>query len=193
MKKRIKHISYRKFVKCIDKLHTEIAAFLTLKKMRIDYVVPVLRSGAIPATYLAQRLVSVKFAPVQVKWVSDGKAVKTDTLEEENEPVLLLNSLKLIEHPSPTLLVVDATYGSGKSIASTIKEIYQTIPDAKIILAIVAKNARQPLPANTLQNFYAFEFNWKKTAKEKTIICYPWEIPEFELNHPDDLKENIFF
>ena len=65
--KRIRNISHRKFKKYVLKLSREIEKYTTENNVRIDYAVPILRSGAIPAVYIANELNLIKFAPIQVK------------------------------------------------------------------------------------------------------------------------------
>lgn len=64
---RIRTISHRKFKKYVLKVTREIEDYISKNNIKIDYVVPVLRSGAVPAVYIANELNLVKFAPIQVK------------------------------------------------------------------------------------------------------------------------------
>lgn len=82
---RIRTMSHRKFKKYVLKVTREIEEYTRKNNIRIDYVVPVLRSGAVPAVYIANELNLVKFAPIQVKKVKENGIY---------DHIVLLNSLK---------------------------------------------------------------------------------------------------
>lgn len=74
---RLRLMSHDEFVKHIDKLSDNLRKYLTQNNLKVDYVVPILRSGAVPAVYLANRLNLVKFAPFQVKHITHKTAKRT--------------------------------------------------------------------------------------------------------------------
>ena len=86
---KIRTISHKKFKKYVLKLSREIEKYTAENNIRIDYVVPILRTGAIPAVYIANELNLIKFAPIQVKKIKhDGKY----------DHIVLLNSLKDLDN-----------------------------------------------------------------------------------------------
>ena len=63
----IKSMSHEEFKDYCLKLSKDIQEYCNTNHLRIDYVVPILRSGAVPAVYIANELNLIKFAPIQVK------------------------------------------------------------------------------------------------------------------------------
>lgn len=175
----IKTISHSQFKKYVLKLSREIKKYTTKNSIRIDYVVPILRSGAIPAVYIANELNLIKFAPIQVKKIKqNGKY----------DHIVLLNSLKdLDKEKELNLLVVEGTYSSGETMNTALHEIKETLPKAKILLACVCARGEENLPKDIQKSFYGFSL-----AREKLFV-YPWELKEQKETHPDQKLENIFY
>lgn len=176
---KIRTISHRKFKKYVLKLSKEIEKYTNENNIRIDYVVPILRSGAVPAVYIANELNLIKFAPIQVKKIKqDGKY----------DHIVLLNSLKdLDKEKELNLLVVEGTYSSGETMNTALDEIKKTLPKANILLACVCVRGEENLPKDVQKSFYGFSL-----AREKLFV-YPWELKEQKEIHPDQKLENIFY
>ncbi len=192
-----KKMSEKKFGQCIDRISDGLKDYLQREGLKVDYIVPILRSGGVPAIYLSNRLNIIKFAPIQIKHI----AYKNGT----NKIEVIYNSLKdiQIKKDDPVFLVVDAMQSSGTSVEICLKEIIKIYKNAKIIYACVSKE----YGSKEFQNITCFEtcglmhkgsnkFT-QKQCKELGIEyfdpLFSWEILDFELNHPDDLEENIFF
>ncbi len=56
--------------KHIDKLCENLSNFVKHNGIKIDYICPIFRNGAIPAVYISYRLNIVKFLPIQVKHIA---------------------------------------------------------------------------------------------------------------------------
>lgn len=170
-----------KFKRHTNKLAKLISSYCNIKNLKIDYVVPVLRSGAVPAVYIANKLNLIKFAPIQPKWI---------TINNKRETKILLNSLELLDKNKPlTLLVVEGTYSSGETIRVTLDKIKKTMPNAKILLACIVARNTETLPTDIEKSFYALALNGKKAGK---LFIYPWEIKKEKQDHRDRMPENIF-
>jgi len=175
----IRTMSHSEFKKYVLKLTREIEKYTTENNLRIDYVVPILRSGAVPAVYIANELNLIKFAPIQVKKVK--QAGKYDH-------IMLLNSLKdLDKEKEMNLLVVEGTYSSGETARAALDEIKKTLPKAKILFSCVCVRGEENLPQDIEKSFYGFSL-----AREKLFV-YPWELKEQKETHPDQKLENIFY
>lgn len=196
MKERLKPISHSEFVEIIDNLSTKLDKFLTENKLKVDYVVPILRSGAVPAVYIANKLNIIKFAPYQAKHIkfNSGK----EDIEELFNPFKSLN----INKPNCVFLVVEGTHFSGKSAELCIDEIYKNFPNAKILYVCLQKYYGSKSFSNkvlfeasgvTAEWINLTEDECKKLGIRDSAIIYPWEILENEISHPDDLENNIFF
>lgn len=70
MDKNYKKMSNEMFEKHMDKLCENLSDFVEHNGIKIDYICPILRSGAIPAVYISNRLNIVKFLPIQVKHIA---------------------------------------------------------------------------------------------------------------------------
>lgn len=70
MDKNYKKMSNEIFEKHINKLCKNLSNFIEQNAIKIDYICPILRSGAIPAVYISNRLNIVKFLPIQVKHIA---------------------------------------------------------------------------------------------------------------------------
>ena len=152
----IKIVSHEEFAGWTTKLSTDIKKYTDENNLRIDYVVPVLRSGAVPAVYIANNLNIIKFAPIQVKLVlRDG----------EEKPEVLLNSLdKLDPKRAWTLLVTEGNFRTGETVRTALSEIKKTLPKAKILLACVSAKSKD-FPPEALKTFWAYD----NTSR----VCFP--------------------
>ena len=176
---RIRTMSHNKFKKYVLKVTREIEKYTTENNIRIDYVVPILRSGAIPAVYIANELNLIKFAPIQVK------KIKQDGVYDH---IVLLNSLKELDKEKElNLLVVEGTYSSGETANKALDEIKKTLPKAKILFTCVCVRGEENLPKDIEKSFYGFSL-----AREKLFV-YPWELKEQKETHLDQRLENIFY
>lgn len=195
MKREMRFMSHDEFLKHIDKLHNNLSKFLDENQIKVDYLVPVLRSGAVPAVYLANRLNIVKFAPIQIKHITYKD--KSENIEVIFNPLSNLN----IDKKDPVFLIVEGTHSSGTSVKLCIKEILKVYPQARLLYVCIAKNYNSiSFTDKTIYEDYAFlkGNNLSKEECEKLGIefldaVYPWETLEGEQTHPDDLEENIFF
>ena len=172
-------MSHDEFKKYTTKLSKEIDTYCTENKFRIDYIVPILRSGAVPAVYIANDLNIIKFAPIQVKKMKkDGKKLH----------IVLMNTLKdLDKNKAYNLLMVEGIFTSGETTKTALAEIVKTLPNAKILFTCVCVRGKDNLPKNVQASFYGFD-----SPKEKLFV-FPWENVDQKETHPDQLEENIFF
>lgn len=197
MEDKLKEMSHKQFVKYVDKLSVKLRKFINEKGLKIDYIVPVLRSGAEPAVYIANRLNIVKFLPMQVKHITYKN--------NEKKIEMIFNSFDSVEIKKlePIFLVVEAKQSTGTSAKICIDEIKNRYKNAKILYVCLAKKYdSMNFDDTTIYEDNAFFYNGgnklsKRKCKQLNIEYYeplfPWEILKMELTHPDDLEENIFF
>ncbi len=76
MNKNYKKMSNEIFEKHIDKLCENLSHFVEHNGIKIDYICPILRSGAIPAVYISNRLNIVKFCQFKLS-ILHTKMAKT--------------------------------------------------------------------------------------------------------------------
>lgn len=195
--KEYKKMSHEKFLNCIDKLCEKLETYLNINKIKVDYICPILRSGAVPATYISNKLNIVKFLPFQVKHISYKNG--------ENNIEMIFNPLNTVEirKEAPIFLVVEAMHSTGTSVEICINEIKDKFPKAQILYVCLTKEyGSKSFKDITVYEDTAFYYNGNNNFSEEKCkeldieyfdILFPWENLEFELNHPDDLEENIFF
>ena len=192
-----KKLSNKRFKLYMDQLSERIDKFIRSNNIKVDYVCPILRSGAIPAVYIANKLNIIKFAPIQVKHIEykDGRSGYTKIFEP-------FNSLNITKK-EPVFLIVDATCASGDSSKICIEEFKKKYENCKILYVCIAKQyGSQTFEKNTIYEDCVFYYNGdnefskskcRKLGISYYIPLYPWEILEQERNHPDDLEDNIYF
>lgn len=175
----IKNMTHDDFKNYCLKISKEINDYCTENNLRIDYVVPILRSGAVPAVYISNELNLIKFAPIQVK------KIKQDGIYSH---IVLLNSLKDLDKDKElVLLLVEGTYSSGDTVNTALDEIKKTLPKAKILFSTICIRGKENMPQDIVKGFYGFDL-----PREK-LFTYPWESVDMKENHPDQKIENIFY
>lgn len=195
--KNYKRKSNEEFIECINKLCNGLQSFIKKNNIKIDYICPILRSGGVPAVYISNQLNIVKFAPIQVKHVAYQNG--------ENKIEILFNPFNSIEikKSKPVFLVVEAMHSTGTSVEMCINEIKSKYKDALILYVCLTKEyGSKSFIDDTIYENTAFYYNGnnnfseekcKKLNVEYFYPLFPWENLEIELEHPDDLEENIFF
>ena len=195
--KNYKRMSNEEFIECINKLSRDLESFIEKNNIKIDYICPVLRSGGIPAIYISNKLNIIKFAPMQVKHIAykNGK----NKIEMLFKPFSSIELKKI----NKIFLIVEAMQSTGTSVEMCINYIKETYKDAKILYVCLTKQyGSKSFSKDTIYEDTAFYYNGfngfseeecKKLNVEYFYPIFPWEDPETETNHPDDLEENIFF
>ncbi len=125
MEKNYKRMEHNEFLQHIDKLCDHLRKYIQDNKIKIDYICPVLRSGAVPTTYISNKLNIIKFLPMQVKHIAYKNG--------ENKIEMIFNPFDSIEinKKEPVFLVVEAMHSTGTSVEICINEIkkrYKNIP-----------------------------------------------------------------
>ena len=188
-----KKLSYKKFLKCIDKLCENLEGYIEKNKLRIDYICPILRSGAVPAVYIANKLNIVKFLPIQIKHIKYSNG--SDKIDMIFSPFDTIQ----IKKKEPVFLLIDALHSTGTSAEICINEIKSKYENAKILYVCLAKKyGNKEFKDSVIYEDFAFYYNENnKLSKDKNIERYnpvfPWENLKMQIEHPDDLEENIFF
>ena len=197
MQKNYKRMDYNKFLQYIDKICEHLRKYIKDNKIKIDYICPVLRSGAVPAIYISNKLNIVKFLPMQVKHIAYKNG--------ENKIQMIFNPFDSIQidKKEPVFLVVEAMHSTGTSVEICMNEIKSRYKNTKILYVCLTKEyGSRDFKDITEYEDVAFYYNGnneftKEKCKELNIeYFYPlflWEDLKTELEHPDDLEENIFF
>ena len=197
MQKNYKRMEHSEFIQNIDKICNQLGKYIQDNEIKIDYICPVLRNGAVPAVYISNKLNIVKFLPIQVKHIAYKNG--------DNKIEMIFNPINSIEinKKEPVFLVVEAMHSTGTSVEICINEIKNKYKDAKILYVCLTKEyGSRNFNDITEYADVAFYYNGnngfsKEKCEELNIeYFYPlftWEDLKMELEHPDDLEENIFF
>ena len=197
MQKNYKRMEHNEFLQHIDKLCNHLRKYIQDNKIKIDYICPVLRSGAVPATYISNKLNIIKFLPIQVKHIAYKNG--------ENKIEMIFNPFDSIEinKKEPVFLLVEALHCTGTSVEICINEIKNRYKNAKILYVCLTKeygsrDFRDIIEYEDVAFYYNGnnEFS-KEKCKELNVEYHSplflWEDLQTELEHLDDLEENIFF
>ena len=191
-----KELSHERFLNCIDILCDNLSKYLNENNLKVDYVMPIVRSGAVPAVYISNKLNIVKFAPIQVKHITynDGR----EEIEAIFNPLTSLDITK----EKPVFLIVDALQSTGKSAHIAIEEIRKVYKEAIILYVCITKRYLSDDFKGVIDYFdYVFQYNEEQLDEDKCnelgidyyAPAFSWEKIDELISHPDDLEDNIFF
>lgn len=112
----------------LDVLLGKVQKYIQENNVKIDAVVPLLRGGNIPGTYLAYRLTVLRIAPVQYKYFFKGDVANLVQIQKLNEE--LFN-----KDDELTFLLVEGNHSYGTSATYAAKGLKEQFPNCKIIYA----------------------------------------------------------
>lgn len=161
--------------------------------IKFEAVVPVLRTGAIPATIIAYKLNIINMLPIQVKY--------DYTINKPNQllPLVLPLDNKLITPAN--ILVVEANTHSGTSAEMVHTIVKNSLPTAHIHYATVTRAFKKipndlPMYKNyfwgvmTNEAFEADSYIQEKLNLRPNIVVFPWEDAEAELKDINSVLQN---
>ncbi|MFH0808520.1 MAG: phosphoribosyltransferase [archaeon] len=116
------------FEKELKVLAEKVLDYIKEKGIKIDAVVPLLRGGNIPGTYLAYRLNILRITPVQYKYFFKDEVANLVQIQKVNEELFDKNT-KL------TFLLVEGNHCYGTSAKYAAKGLKKQFPNCKIVYA----------------------------------------------------------
>ena len=174
-------LSWNEYEKVLQILLTKIQQQLQQNNQKIDIIVPILRGGSFPGTYLAYKLNILRVVPVQYKYFyEDGKIELRQLLE-------LPNTIKLPE--KPVILLVENNHCFGLTASTAAKDIKERFPQATIIYAADYMDYSYQENKYADVVIYGALNNDTKTLSdseahaqgfETTSNIFPWEVEEEE-------------
>ena len=123
-----KRLSWDEYGKTLLNLYRKIARYVKKNDIKIDAVVPILRAGAFPGTYLAYKFHVLRMLPVQYHYHFKGKKILLRQL------LGLPTDISDIA-PDAVFLVVEGNHCFGITAQTAIKEVKQRFPKSKILYA----------------------------------------------------------
>lgn len=140
--------SWKEYQIELDTLTKKIVEYINKNNIVIDSVVPILRGGNIPATYLAYTLGILNILPVQYKYFFiDGKRCELKRLCTINK--------EIIHKDNPIFLLVEGNHCYGNQARYAAKDLKEAFPKCKIIYG--ASN---------------MDFNYQDVVKDAEISFY---------------------
>jgi len=111
----------------LKKLTEKVVDYVNKNKIVIDAVVPILRGGNIPATFLAYALGVLRILPVQYKYFFPEKKCELRKL--------LGIDKKIITKENPVFLLVEGNHCYGNQAKYAARDLKETFPNCRIVYA----------------------------------------------------------
>ena len=109
-------------------LGDKVEGYVKKNNIKIDAVVPLLRGGNIPGTYLAYRLNVLKILPVQYKYFFENNLAELRQIQKVNDSIFQKDA-------KITILLVEGNHCFGTSASYAAKGLKRQFPNCKIIYA----------------------------------------------------------
>lgn len=127
-KKKNYHIqSWEEYLPELTNLINKVVKYTHENNLKVDAVVPILRGGAIPATFLAYKLNVLLVLPVQYKYFFVTGKVELRRIQGVNK--------KILRKENPTLLLVEGNHCYGNQAKYAARDLKEAFPGAEIIYA----------------------------------------------------------
>lgn len=162
----------------LDRLIDKVTQYIKQNQLIIDAVVPILRGGNIPATFLAYTLDVLTILPVQYKYFFvPGKCELRR---------LLGISKNQIPQSKPVILLVEGNHCYGNQAKYAAKDLKKTFPQSKIVYAASNMDYNyQNVVEDAEVSFYGTLTNCCKELSDaecqklgleyKRDLIFPWE------------------
>lgn len=160
------------------KLVNKIVPFVKNNKITVDAVVPILRGGNIPATFLAYALDILTILPVQYKYFFVPKKVELRRMSGINK--------NLVYNSKPTFLLVEGNHCYGNQAKYAAMDLKKEFPDCRIIYGASNMDYKyQDVVKDAEISFYGNLTNCCKELSDeeceklgiqyKKELLFPWE------------------
>jgi len=122
----LKQVSYNKFGKTMDLVVERIRKYQQDTEVAFDVVVPLLRSGMVPATHILSKLNLKTVLPVYYMYLNKQIVKRIEI------PEILLDTVS----NNPNILLVDANLSTGTTVHNAIKDLKLKYPNASFYIAV---------------------------------------------------------
>lgn len=109
----------------LKSLTTKIVEYLTKNNLTVDAVIPILRGGNIPATYIAYTLGILTITPVQYKYFFMPGKCELRRLQSINQQAIIKDD--------PVILLIEGNHCYGNQAKYAAKDLKDTYPKSRII------------------------------------------------------------
>lgn len=181
----------------LDVLLNKVQDYIKEKNVKIDAVVPLLRGGNIPGTYLAYQLNILRITPVQYKYFFKEEVANLVQIQKLNEDLFDRDA-------EVTFLLVEGNHCYGTAATYAAKGLKEQFPNCKIIYAAsnMDYNYKDVIDEYAEACFYGrFNNDCEELNKEKCVelgidpgkvIIFPWENADEEWTTFGELKQFPF-
>lgn len=167
----------------IQQIANKIVEFTATNNIKIDFILPILRGGGIPAISLSHLLKVKRLETLQVFHDYSANRMWTGC-----------NSIGNIEdsHRPYVILLVDDYHATGKSVYRIYDSIKEQLPNSSIIYASIGRDVGYLKDERSfLYSCYGFLGNECGVVSEATLChnipavntVFPWEILEEEISN----------
>lgn len=178
-----KKLSWEEYGKTLEILYKKLSEYIEKKGAKIDAVVPILRGGAIPGTYLAYKFHVLRVLPVQYHYHFTKNRI-------ELRQILAISKNTLSLPTKPTFLLIEGNHCFGLTASNAAKDIKKSFPYCKIIYAADHMDYSYQKIDNVDAIFYGKLTNetraltkkecFKKGVENPLSYLFPWENIEEE-------------
>lgn len=162
----------------LRKLTDKIVKYVKDNNLKVDVVVPILRGGNIPATYLAYTLDVLTILPVQYKYFFiPGKCELRRLLSIDKKSIVKSN---------PVILLVEGNHCYGNQAKYAARDLKKTFPKSRIVYGASNMDYKyQNVVKDAEISFYGNLTNCCKELSDKECnqlgiqykkeLIFPWE------------------
>ena len=163
-------ISYEDFGMMMKSLLNKIQKYSAESKAQLDIVVPILRSGGIPGSIVANYFGIINMLPVQFKYFYNERGVE---LKQMLTIPKILNELSKI----PNIIICELNTDDGDTAKVVVDLLKRRFPDSNLYYSTVSRFQSSPKAFRGIKEyFYGKEFR-------RGVVVYPWNKIEEELKN----------
>lgn len=179
-------LKWSEFQRASEHVVQVLSEYCTTNKLKVNFLVPILRGGAPLAILISHSMNIVPFFPCQYKYLYDHQEQSYVTKE-------YFSTIEEIEEKETKyiLLVTEGNHVRGETAQKCIDKIKSVLPNSVILYASVGRDYAHQAPLNnTVFEAWGFLTNeteslsfdeCKKLKVKEKFVVYPWENVEEEL------------
>lgn len=173
-----KKVSWNEYGRTLDALYKKLIKYTNKNNIKIDAVVPILRGGAIPGTYLAYKFNILRIISIQYHYHFTKNKI-------ELRKILNISKKNLALPTKPTFLLVEGNHCFGLTASNAAKDLKKVFRECKIIYVADHMDYSYQKIDNVDAIFYGKLTNetrtltkedcFKKNIKNPLSYLFPWE------------------
>ena len=178
-------LTWEEYQKYIEIIYENVYSFINSNKITIDYIVPVIRGGAIPAISLSYLLNVIPIGVLLLK--HDYQKSSIDVIS---------NFLSDIDKNAKNILLVDGYHASGRTSYMAYDMIKAALPDVNVIYVTLGRDVGYKENKRdfiySCSAFYSNECGIvpKEESERDGVLTkytlFPWEVLEDEVRNMNE-------